>query len=160
MEIFINALIFVFAGYWFQQGIMVYKFWGKNQPSSGFVPVLFAIILMVLSAVLLIKEIIIRVKKPSIEKAETESDVDDGNKKLPSWILPLVPAAYTLLSIGAMVLLGVIPSMFLTAFIWLKFISKIPLLKSLLISVLLTLFVYLLFVLWLRIPFPRGIFGF
>jgi hypothetical protein len=53
----------------------------------------------------------------------------------------------------------VVPAMFFTAFIWLFWYSKIKLGKSLFISAMVSLFVFLVFVLWLGIPFPRGIFG-
>jgi len=156
MEIAINLLIFLLAGYWFQQGIAVYKFWGNNQPGSGFIPVLFALVLMVMSLLLLVRAILHR-KKDDTKEPEAVSDQDSA--KIPLWIRPLIPAGYAVVSIGALVLLGVIPAMFLTSFVWMKWVSKVPLVKSLTISTIVTVFVYLIFVFWLRIPFPRGIFG-
>lgn len=66
---------------------------------------------------------------------------------------------YIVFAITLMVTVGVLPAMFLTAFIWLVCISKIKLVKSFLISLIITLCVFVVFVLWLKIPFPRGVFG-
>ncbi|MGH0052630.1 MAG: tripartite tricarboxylate transporter TctB family protein [Sphaerochaetaceae bacterium] len=155
MEIVINLLIFLLSGFWFQQGIVVYKFWENDQPGSGFLPVLFALLLMILSLFLIVRELSKR-KKTGTHATATE---EKANSSVPAWVMPLLPAGYSLLTIGAMVALGLVPSMFLSAYIWLKQISKVSLLKSLAISGILTVIVYGIFVMWLRIPFPRGIFG-
>lgn len=157
MEIAINILIFLVGGYWVQQGISVYKFWLKGVPGSGFMPVLFGVLLMVFSGYLLVQAVRKLKQDPGSEAKEGKPATAEG--KYPVWIRPLVPAVYTLLAIGLMVLTGVIPAMFLTAFLWLFCISKVKLGKSLLITTIVTLFVFLVFVLWLKIPFPRGVFG-
>ena len=161
MELTIHILIFLFGGYWVQQGIFVYKFWIKGLPGSGFMPVLFGVLLMVLSGFLLVKDLRRKIEKSNNTNPPEDEDVISSkpNEKYPEWIRPLIPAVYTLLAIGLMVVAGMVPAMFLTAFIWLFFIGKIKLGKSLLISIIITLIVYLVFVLWLRIPFPRGVFG-
>ncbi len=162
MEIAINILIFLVGGYWVQQGIFVYKFWLKGVPGSGFLPVLFGTLLMIFSGYLIVLSLRKRSTRTDDGIEEKESADEKPKKaegKYPTWIRPLVPAVYTLLAIGLMVVAGVIPAMFLTAFIWLFGISKVKLGKSLLITSIMTLFVFLVFVLWLRIPFPRGIFG-
>lgn len=161
MELTIHILIFLLGGYWVQQGIFVYKFWVKGLPGSGFMPVLFGLLLMVLTGFLLVQIVRKKIKKKDSEVAIEELD-DQPTKdtdSYPAWLRPLIPALYTLISIGLMVVVGVVPAMFLTAFIWLFFIAKIKIGKSLLVTVIVTLVVYLVFVLWLKIPFPRGVFG-
>ncbi|HKM08656.1 MAG TPA: tripartite tricarboxylate transporter TctB family protein [Sphaerochaeta sp.] len=161
MELTIHILIFLFGGYWVQQGIFVYKFWIKGLPGSGFMPVLFGVLLMVLSGFLLIQDLRRKIEKSDSTNSSGDEDEISSkpDEKYPEWIRPLIPAVYTLLAIGLMVVAGMVPAMFLTAFIWLFLIGKIKLGKSLLISIIITLVVYLVFVLWLRIPFPRGVFG-
>lgn len=153
MELAINLIIFLLAGYWCQQGLMVYSFWNKNQPGSGFIPVIFSAILMVFSFTLMLKEIRRICKNRS-------QDARQATRLSPSDLRPLLPVGYTIAAIVLFCFTGVVVSMFLTAFIWLAFISKVRITKSLVISVILTLMVYLIFVVWLRIPFPRSIFGF
>jgi hypothetical protein len=153
MELAINLIIFLLAGYWCQQGLMVYSFWNKNQPGSGFIPVIFSVILMAFTLVLMLKEIR-RMRRLHAQGSSTKAAV-------PSALLrPLLPVAYTIAAIVVFRFAGVVVSMFLTSFVWLQCISKVSLAKSLIISVILTLMVYLIFVMWLRIPFPRSIFGF
>ncbi len=162
MEITINILIFLFGGYWVQQGIFEYKFWLKGVPGSGFIPVLFGALLMALSGYLFFQSLRKKGQKTAIEttkEAVADAKSERSEEKYPTWVRPLVPAVYTLLAIGLMVVVGVIPAMVLTAFVWLFYISKVKLSKSVLITVVITLLVYFVFVLWLRIPFPKGVFG-
>jgi len=160
MEIAINILIFLLGGYWVQQGIRVYKFWQKGVPGSGFMPVLFGTLLIILSGYLCILALRKRIQKPETKgELSVDAEPEKSEGKYRVWIRPLVPAVYSLFSIGLMVVAGVIPAMFLTAFCWLVFISKIKLGKSLFVSLIVTLCVYFVCVLWLRIPFPRGVFG-
>lgn len=153
MELAINLIIFLLSGYWCQQGLMVYTFWNKNQPGSGFIPVIFSVILMIFSCVLLLKEIK-RILKDRSQATQTVSTFSLSS------VRPLLPVVYTLAAIVVFRLTGVVISMFLTSFIWLLFVSKVRPSKSLAISAIVTLLVYLIFVVWLRIPFPRSIFGF
>lgn len=157
MEIAINTLIFLIGGYWVQQGLLVYKFWLKGVPGSGFMPVIFGAFLMMLSGFLAFKAV--RKRVVGTEDAGQTKESKGSDAKYPTWIRPLVPAVYSMLSIVLMVTVGVIPTIFLTAFIWLLVVSKIRLGKSLFVSLIVTVCVYLVFVLWLRIPFPRGVFG-
>ncbi|MDY0290065.1 MAG: tripartite tricarboxylate transporter TctB family protein [Sphaerochaeta sp.] len=161
MEIAINVLMFLLGGYWVQQGITVYKFWYKGLPGSGFMPVLFGLFLMALTGFLagiaVKKRVLETGKGAMVETQHEESKKSDDT--YPSWIKPLVPAVYIMFAIILMVTVGVLPAMFLTAFIWLVGISKIKLVKSFLISLIITLCVFVVFVLWLKIPFPRGVFG-
>lgn len=153
MELAINLIIFLLAGYWCQQGLMVYSFWNKNQPGSGFIPVIFSVILMAFTLMLILKEIRKILKNRSHETRQaTVLSLSD--------LRPLLPVVYTLAAIVVFRFAGVVVSMFLTSFVWLLCISKVRLAKSPIISVILTLMVYLIFVMWLRIPFPRSIFGF
>jgi ammonia channel protein AmtB len=153
MELAINLILFLLSAYWCQQGVMVYSFWNKNQPGSGFIPVIFSAILMVFSFTLLFKEIRRICKNRS-------QDARQATRLSLSDLRPLLPVGYTIAAIVLFRFTGVVVSMFLTAFIWLAFIGKVRIAKSLVISVILTLMVYLIFVVWLRIPFPRSIFGF
>lgn len=157
MAIIVNAILFLLSAYWFQQGIVVYKFWTRNLPGNGFIPVIFSVVLMILSASLVVIEVRKTVKARKNASAE-EVAPEEGPDR--SWLRALVPIVYSILAIVAFRWLGVVISMFLTAFVWLFWISKIELKKSLSISLILTLIVYGIFVMWLRIPFPRGIFGF
>lgn len=153
MSIAVQSIVFIVATYWFRQGIVVYKFWSKNLPGNGFVPVLFSGVLMILSAGLLVAE----VRRKLV--ASQNKDVDTVKSKDLSWLRALAPVGYAIAAIIAFRWLGVVISMFLTAFIWLVAISKERMVKSIIISTIVTLAIYLIFVLWLRVPFPRGIFG-
>lgn len=160
MEIVINILLFLVGGYWVQKGLAVYKFWIKGLPGSGFMPVLFGLFLMMLSgflAFVAVKKRVLETGTGTLEEKQQKESNDDS--KYPAWVRPLVPAVYSMLSIVLMVTVGVLPTIFLTAFIWLVFVSKIRLGKSLFVSFIITLSVFFVFVLWLKIPFPRGVFG-
>jgi len=166
MEIAIHVIIMMMGGYWVQQGLSVYGFWKNNIPGSGFLPVLFGLIVLCLTVVSLIGVIkqrhttrIVALGESNPEATTAQNRVTFKGLIASPRIRPLIPSVYTLLAILLMVIVGVVPAMFLTAFVWLFWYSKIALGKSLFISAMVSLFVFLVFVLWLGIPFPRGIFG-
>ena len=151
MEIAINIMFLVASGFWLQQGLTVYKFWAKNQPGSGFIPVIFSLLVILLSSISLIRAII---KMRAAASGKTVLLRFQWE-----FLRPFIPVAFAIVAIFAIRLIGVVPAVFLSSFFWLRFISQYRIGKSLLVTVPITLFIYLIFVLWLRVPFPRGVFG-
>jgi multisubunit Na+/H+ antiporter MnhB subunit len=132
----ITALIGLF---WAQQGFMKYRFWTDQTPGGGFIPVLFGVTVFVLSLLAFFR------KKQS-EKAEFN-------------YRSFIPVAAAIAAIGSIQLLGIVVSVFLFTLLWMRFLSSYPWIKSLLVSAIFTAFIFGVFRLWLRVPFPKGIFG-
>lgn len=145
MEIVITLVFFIIAGYWLQQGIFVYGFYTEGQPGGGFIPVLFSAMIIVFSTILLVRTLKGSIKQKCNEMVEQKS------------LAPLIPAGIAVVAIFAIEYLGIIVTVFLMAFSWMHWLNNSSMISSLIISVIVTLFIYAIFVLWLRVPFPRGI---
>lgn len=161
MELIVDVILFLIAGYWVEQGLSVYTFWAKELPGSGFIPTLFGLLVMVLVCVSCVQHKPWR--KQQVSGKTKEEQVEDKTgmlfPKCPKQVKPLIPVAYTIIGLVLILKLGVIPGVILIAFVWLYFLCGIPLKTTLPITIGASLFVYLIFVLWLRVPFPKGIFG-
>lgn len=141
MDIIIVIIEIIIAIVWIQQGIVRYNFWQDGKPGGGFVPVLFATIVLGAALAILIREVF--GKKENKHKYAFE----------PSAFMPVVAAV-----LGAFMIqvVGIVLATFLFTSIWMRFLSKYSWVKTLLSSVLFTLFIWGIFGLWLRVPFPQG----
>lgn len=125
--------------YWVIYGFK-YGFWVRKGPGGGFLPVI-AGILAVAFALL-----VLRVQ--SKDKSQVSFD----------W-KAFLPA----LGIGCMLLisqlLGLVLSIAIYVFLWLRYMEKYKISKSLIIGVCCSAMIYGIFVLWLSVPLPKGILG-
>ncbi len=161
MEIALSLVFMIGSGYWLQQGIFVYGFYVDGKPGSGFIPVLFSLLVIVLSVILLGTSLRSRYKSKKEGTTVPLQKVKTSQGSVRSEILaPFIPVAIAIGGIFAMTYLGVVIAVTLLTFSWVRFISRYSLKRSLLFTVPIVLFIYVVFVWWLRVPFPRGIFGF
>lgn len=162
MEILLALVFMTVSGYWLQQGLAVYGFYIDGKPGSGFIPVLFSILVMILSAIALVRAV--RTKRAVPSKTTPAGDASPTvSADVDSWktrLQPLIPAAIAIVGIYAITYLGVVVAVALIAFCWVRFLSHYTVVRSFLFSVPIVLFIYVVFVWWLRVPFPRGVFGF
>lgn len=131
----------VVASIWIMQGF-TYGFWKKGRPGGGFLGVIFGALILVIALVMGIRMLIKR----------------DFGKKIKLHVTAFLPI---FMGGGAVILsylVGFIIALFAFLVGWLRFISKYSWAKTLLISVLFTLGLYAIFVMWLRVPFPTGVF--
>ncbi len=134
------SAIFV-AVVWIQQGIVRYGFWEDGKPGGGFVPVVFASIVLVVAIAILIRELF--GKKSTKESYRFQAGA-------------YLPAAAAVIGAFMIQVLGIVAAVFFFAAIWMRYLSKYSWIKTLLSSAIFTLFIYGVFRLWLQVPFPQG----
>lgn len=126
--------------YWVYMGFDNYGFWVRKGPGGGFMPVVGGTVVIIFSILVL-----------NILRKE-KSDFDFTWKAF-------IPAGALLGMVLCSYLLGMIISMALYIFVWLKFVEKHKLLSSLLISLCVTASIYAIFIGWLSVPMPKGLLG-
>lgn len=140
MDIVIVIIEIIVAIVWVQQGIVRYGFWEDGRPGGGFVPVIFATIVLAAALAILIRVVF-------------------GKKKQGKYAFQssaFIPVAAAVLGGFMLQVVGIVLSVFLFTSIWMRFLSKYSWLKTLIASSLFTLFIYGIFGMWLRVPFPHG----
>lgn len=141
MDIVIVIIEIIVAIVWIQQGVVRYDFWKDGKPGGGFIPVIFASIVLAGAVVILIREV--------FGKKNTK-------KKYAFELSAFMPAAAAVLGGFMLQVLGIVLTVFLFTSIWMRFLSKYSWIKTLISSTLFTFFIYGVFRLWLRVPFPQG----
>lgn len=139
MKKVVPVLAIITGLYWVIQGF-VYGLWVRNGPGGGFLPAVGGLMAIVFSLAVLWK----------------------GRKeKAPSgftWTA-FLPAAVLLGMVFFSYLVGLIISLAVFIFLWLILAEKWNPLNSLAISLGTSVAIYCIFVLWLNVPFPKGILG-
>jgi len=141
MEIVIAVLNIIIAVTWIFLGVTQYGFWSGGKPQGGFVPIIFAILVLVFTLV-----IVFRLMRKTIPVYPIKINWDAAT-----------PVFSAIGGVVLILLFGIAPAVFLFNFGWMRFISKYSLKRSIFVSLIFTLFVYAVFRLWLRVPFPIGI---
>ena len=158
LRIVISVLLILVAGLWMYMGIAEYGMWIPGvSADTGFIPTVFGAIVLIFSVVKLVKDI------KALRQARTEAVTTETKRVSFMEILvklkPLLPALTAVLAIVLIKFLGMVIGTFLSLFFYMKVVNNDKWLKSLWVPAVITLFFYAVFVLWLRVPFPRGIFG-
>lgn len=141
MEFVIAGGSILVALFWMQQGLFRYGFWIKGAPGGGFLPVIFGLIVLISSIVVILKAR----KAPSRSVAISRSS--------------FIPTGFAVIGVGLIQIFGISVAVFVFTFVWMKFLSRYSWLKSILVSVVFTGFIYGIFRLWLQVPFPPGMFS-
>lgn len=144
------------ATLWIVVGVGVYRIWEEQAPGGGLFPVIGGSIVLICCVI----DIMLRImnKKPIMGKKYSGTDSSVSLQWIPRQIRPLAIMLYGFASLLVLKFFGFLPCSLLTCFIWLCFISKKPLLQSIITSIVTTSVLYGIFVAWLNISFPKGIF--
>ena len=124
--------------YWIINGF-IYGFWVRKGPGGGFLPIIAGFMAIIFCVVAL---------------------VSDRKDKSPSnfTFKALLPVAALLGLVLLSYVVGMIASMAIYVFIWLKFIEKHTTKSSLSIGISCAAVIYVLFVFLLKVPMPTGLF--
>jgi len=143
IDIIIAIIEIVVAIIWIQQGIIQYGFWINGKPGGGFVPVIFASLILVISFFIILREIILR----------------KNNKRTYYRFksINFIPALAAMIGIFMIYLLGIVAAVFLLTVLWMHYLSKYSWTKTIIWSSLFSLFIYCVFQVWLNVPFPEGL---
>ncbi len=160
-DIIFSLVLIVVSVAWIFEGIRLGLWIPGVSAGSGFVPAVFAALTLV-SSVFVIYSSIKKRKAPAGEAApapegqEEKKSAGAENTGLARFGT-LVPVVFGIGAIFCLQLFGLVITVFAISFLWLMFVSCQGLKKSLLIAALITLFIYMVFEFWLKIPFPGDI---
>ena len=158
LRIIISVILIIISCVWMFMGINEYGMWIPGvSADTGFIPTVFGAIVLLFSVVKLVKDIKAYVASRQGEVAVEKSAV--SFKDVLVKLKPLLPAVTAILAILLIKFLGMVIGTYLSLFFYMKVVNNDKWIKSLWVTAVITLFFYAVFVLWLKVPFPRGIFG-
>ena len=131
----ISGLIYVLIG------TTKYGLWKGITIAGGFVPTVVGGLVLILSILMI------------ISKSKRNEKADPFEKKA------LIPVAAMVVILLCNLLVGLLPACMVVSFLWLRFIEKYSWKSSILSTAFLWIFIYLVFRLWLNVPFPTGLLG-
>lgn len=154
-DIIFSAFLIVLSIIWIGEGLRLGLWIPGVSADSGFVPTVFATLTLVTSLYVIIKAL--RNRNVSAAKAaDTEpEEKEEDQKENPLRIA--IPVFFCIGAIFCLDYFGLVITVVAISFLWMYFVSKLGLKKSLIFTVAVTLFVYLVFEFWLKIPFPGKI---
>lgn len=158
LRIVISVILIIISCVWMFMGINEYGMWIPGvSADTGFIPTVFGAIVLLFSVVKLVKDIKAYVASRQGEAAVEKSAI--SFKDVLVKLKPLLPAVTAILAILLIKFLGMVIGTYLSLFFYMKVVNNDKWVKSLWVTAVITLFFYAVFVLWLKVPFPRGIFG-
>lgn len=137
MYFVIEIIIVLIGSFSIYKGIADYGFWSRTVPGGGFMPVLMGVLLILISLLIILD------KKVRVKLAFDRTG-----------LIPVVAIIGALIS---NLVFGLIPSVTLMIFGWMKFVEKYSFKTSLIITVLTSTITYAIFGVWLNVPFPTGL---
>lgn len=159
-DIIFSLVLIVVSIAWIFEGIRLGLWIPGVSAGSGFIPAVFAALTLV-SSLFVIYSSFKKHRAPAAEAAPVQEREEDHNVSAEKMGLAklgtLVPVLFGIGGIFCLQLFGLVITVFAISFLWLMFVSSQGFKKSLLIAVLITLFIYMVFEFWLKIPFPGDI---
>ena len=142
-----GAVFLLMSAVVIQQSLSVLRLWEDGQPGSGLMPFILGLLLAALALALIVTG--------GGAPAHTGEKIGFWEKG--AWVLPLAAILITAVFIEVFDDVGAITSVFVLVTGWLLFVSRKRIHVAVLTGALTGLAVYLLFDLFLKTPFPRGI---
>ena len=158
LRIVISVLLILVSCLWMYMGIFEYGMWVPGvSADTGFIPTVFGAIVLLFSIIKLVRDI--KAYSQARQEAATAEKGKASFLEILVKLKPLLPAAVAALAIILIKIFGMVIGTFVSLFIYMKFVNNDKWVKSLWVPAVITLFFYAVFVLWLKVPFPRGVFG-
>lgn len=136
---YVPIISIIFGIYWLYFGLAEYGFWHGTAPGAGFFPTIVGLMLIGFSVWILKTPVVY--KPGALQKRA------------------FYPVIVTLLCFVSIYLVGLIISMGLMVILWLLIIEKYSIFQSVITGICATVFIYLVFRIWLMVPFPKGLLG-
>lgn len=154
-DIVLSLVLIVLSAVWAWIGIFRLGLWILGvSADSGFIPTVFSVVTFICAVIMLVQAI----KKRGAGQASPVLGEAAASSDAKVRVLAFVRKYSVVLfgAFGALCLqfLGLIPMSFLLIFGWLKFMSQSAWVKSIDIAAIVTVAIYLVFDVWLQIPFP------
>lgn len=157
-NIILAVVLIILSTVWGWIGIFDLGLWIPGvSADSGFIPTVFSVVTLICAVIMLVQSI----KKYKENKAEAkpaeqaeEKAAVDIKSKILAFVKLYAPIFFGIFGILCLEFLGLIPMVFLIILGWMKLMNKFPWGKSIIIAVAVTVVIYLIFDMWLQIPFP------
>ena len=155
-DIILSLALIVLSLIWAFIGIFQLGLWVPGvSADSGFIPTVFSVVTLICAVIMLVQALKKRKSGELPAKAEGAEEAPSGKK---AQILALLKRYAVILfgvfGILCLQYLGLVPMSFLLIFGWLKLLNGFSWVKSIGIAAVVTAAIYLIFVVWLQIPFP------
>ena len=122
-------------------GLNKFGFW-DGQPTPAFFPTIIAVVLFATSLMCLVQELRSNQASPSYNKNELLVILGAGGVIVGCWVI------------------GLIPSCLLYLLLWLKAVERTPWKVVTLIEVFMAVLIIGVFVIWMQVQFPMGLFAY
>lgn len=154
-DIIFSLVLIVISIAWMIEGVKLGLWIPGVSAGSGFIPAVFAVLTLVSSLVVIYSSWKKR-KAAADAPVEVQKETESPKRGLAK-LGTLVPVLFCVGAIVCLQLFGLVITVFAISFLWLMFVSDQGLKKSLFVGFLITLFIYMVFEFWLKIPFPGDI---
>ena len=155
-DIIMSLVLIVISIIWIIEGLRLGLWIPGVSADSGFVPTVFAVMTL-LASLFLIYSALKSGKNAEGQKKEIVKPQCEHGKFDISRYGAVIPVIFCIGGIFCLQLFGLVITVFAIGFLWMRFVSKICWKKALLYACLITLFIYMIFEFWLKIPFPGDI---
>lgn len=153
-DIIFSAFLIVLSIIWIGEGLRLGLWIPGVSADSGFVPTVFATLTLVTSLYVIIKAL----KNRNVSAAKAaDAEPEEAEEPKENMVRIFIPVFFCIGAIFCLKYFGLVITVVAISFLWMYFVSKLGLKKSLIFTVAVTLFVYLVFEFWLKIPFPGEI---
>lgn len=154
-NIILAVVLIVLSVVWGWIGIFDLGLWIPGvSADSGFIPTVFSVVTLICAVIMLVQNI----KKYKEGKAETKPAEQTGKTDRKAQVLAFIkkysPIFFGILGVLCLEYLGLIPMVFLIILGWMKLMNKFSWVKSIIVAVAVTVVIFLIFDMWLQIPFP------
>ena len=156
LDIVISAALILISAVWTGVAVFDLGLWIPGvSADSGFVPMLFSVLTLVCSIPMLLDSIKkYKARDVEAEKAAKAAEPDTLKGKIIAFVRKYCPAFFAIFGILCLQFLGLIPMVLLLVLGWMKLINNFSWPKSVLIAGIVTVVIFLIFDMWLQIPFP------
>ena len=156
LDIVISAVLILISAVWTGVAVFDLGLWIPGvSADSGFVPMLFSVLTLVCSIPMLLDSIKkYKARDVEAEKAAKAAEPDTLKGKVIAFVRKYGPAFFAIFGILCLQFLGLIPMVLLLVLGWMKLINNFSWPKSVLIAGIVTVVIFLIFDVWLQIPFP------
>lgn len=153
-DIVLSIVLIVLSLVWAYIGIFDLGLWVPGvSADSGFIPTVFSVVTLICAVILLIQALKKRASGQASPSNRGEEAAEAQNQAL-AFVKKYSVILFGAFGAVALQFLGLTPMCFLLIFGWLKLINNFSWVKSIAIAAVVTAAIYLIFVVWLQIPFP------
>lgn len=154
-DIVLSLVLIVLSAVWAWIGIFRLGLWIPGvSADSGFIPTVFSAVTLICAVIMLVQAIKKRAAGQTSPVAEGASASSAAKAKVLAFIRKYSVVLFGAFGALCLQFLGLIPMSFLLIFGWLKLMSQYAWVKSIAVAAIVTVAIYLVFDVWLQIPFP------